>query len=120
MFLRNPIKYLQYSTSNPFSIHRLLPGPGSPMHPSLSKAELHYNDYALQNHTLHHDSMYYNPPVYQVCSFYLTEWVHSQVSRYLCQVQILLDHFLPHISAPFLKPERNLTNLMKLSCAARF
>ena len=59
---------LQYSTSNPFSIHRLLPGPGSPMHPSLSKAELHYNDYALQNHTLHHDSMYYNPPVYQVCS----------------------------------------------------
>ena len=61
-------QYVQYSTSNPFSIHRLLPGPGSPMHPSLSKAELHYNDYALQNHTLHHDSMYYNPPVYQVCS----------------------------------------------------
>lgn len=36
------------------------------MHPSLSKAELHYGDYGLQNHGLHHDSMYYNPPVYQV------------------------------------------------------
>jgi hypothetical protein len=36
------------------------------MHPSLSKAELHYGDYGLQQHGLHHDSMYYNPPVYQV------------------------------------------------------
>ena len=73
-------KIFQYSTSNPFSIHRLLPGPGSPMHPSLSKAELHYNDYALQNHTLHHDSMYYNPPVYQVCSYS----TYKRSSHYKC------------------------------------
>lgn len=56
-----------YPTSNPFSIHRLLPGPGSPMHPSLSKSDLQYGDYgSLQHHSLHHESMYYNPPVYQV------------------------------------------------------
>ena len=56
------------SAANPFSIHRLLPGGGSPMHhPALSKAELHYADYGLQNHaSLHHEAMYYNPPVYQV------------------------------------------------------
>ena len=48
------------------SIHRLLPGPGSPMPSSLSKSDLHYGDYGLQHHGLHHDSMYYNPPVYQV------------------------------------------------------
>lgn len=58
----------QYSTSNPFSIHRLLPGPGSPMHSTLSKSDLQYGDYSLQHHGLHHDSMYYNPPVYQVNS----------------------------------------------------
>lgn len=57
-----------YPTSNPFSIHRLLPGPGSPMHPSLSKSDLQYGDYSLQHHSLHHDSMYYQPPVYQVPS----------------------------------------------------
>ena len=55
-----------YPTSNPFSIHRLLPGPGSPMHSSLSKSDLQYADYGLQHHGLHHESMYYNPPVYQV------------------------------------------------------
>ena len=55
-----------YPTSNPFSIHRLLPGPGSPMHSSLSKSDLQYGDYSLQHHSLHHESMYYNPPVYQV------------------------------------------------------
>ena len=33
---------------------------------SLSKSDLHYGDYGLQHHGLHHDSMYYNPPVYQV------------------------------------------------------
>ena len=54
-------------TSNPFSIHRLLPGPGSPMHPSLSKSDLGYGDYSgLQPHSLHHEAMYYQPPVYQV------------------------------------------------------
>ena len=55
-----------YPTSNPFSIHRLLPGPGSPMTSSLSKSDLQYADYGLQHHGLHHESMYYNPPVYQV------------------------------------------------------
>ena len=56
-----------YPTSNPFSIHRLLPGPGSPMHPSLSKSELQYSEYGLQHHLPHHESMYYQPPsVYQV------------------------------------------------------
>ncbi|XP_023331889.1 forkhead box protein A1-A isoform X2 [Eurytemora carolleeae] len=56
----------QYSTNNPFSINRLLPpGPGSPMHPGLSKSELHYGEYSLHNHALHHESMYYSPPVYQ-------------------------------------------------------
>ena len=71
------------STTNPFSIHRLLPGPGSPgMHAassvlkSAAVADLshHYGDYGgggggLQghHHGLHgHESMYYNPPLYQV------------------------------------------------------
>ena len=60
-----------YPTSNPFSIHRLLPGPGSPMHSSLSKSDLQYGDYGLQHHGLHHESMYYNPPVYQVTQSHL-------------------------------------------------
>jgi hypothetical protein len=72
------------SATNPFSIHRLLPGPGSPGMHSASNAlksatsatdlSHHYGDYGgggggLQSHHhgLHsHESMYYNPPLYQV------------------------------------------------------
>jgi Forkhead domain len=71
------------SATNPFSIHRLLPGPGSPgMHSAAASNALksatatdlshHYGDYGgggLQSHHhgLHgHESMYYNPPLYQV------------------------------------------------------
>ena len=68
-----------YPTSNPFSIHRLLPGPGSPMHSSLSKSDLQYGDYGLQHHGLHHESMYYNPPVYQVTRTQL--WLLTRTSK---------------------------------------
>jgi hypothetical protein len=66
------------SATNPFSIHRLLPGPGSPgMHAasalkSASDLSQHYMDYgsggSLQaQHGLNtHESMYYNSSLYQV------------------------------------------------------
>jgi len=67
------------STTNPFSIHRLLPGPGSPgMHAasalkSASDLSQHYMDYGSGGGSLHaqhglntHESMYYNPALYQV------------------------------------------------------
>ena len=43
------------------------------MHPSLSKSELGYGDYTgLQPHSLHHEAMYYQPPVYQVRTIHYT------------------------------------------------